>query len=58
LLQLKFLYALFIGRYSGTFDTYTVLFNRISGIYSNLVVGFVAVLHSQIIIFNIEFEIG
>ena len=42
----------------GTFDTDPVLFDRISRIYGDLVIGVIANLNSQIVVFQIDIQIG
>ena len=58
LFQLKFFHPLFIGGNGGTFYTYAKFFNSIGSVNSHLVIGLVAVFYAQVIIFNIQFQVG
>src|SRR5690606_9007354 len=51
--QSEFFNTLFIWSNGSTFDSYVIFFNCFSRINSNLVVGCISVLNSQIVVFDI-----
>ena len=58
LFKAEFLNPLFIRGNGSAFDTYTILQYGICSINGHLVVGFVAVLNTQVIIFYIQVQVG
>src|SRR3954471_5630172 len=58
LLQFEFFHTVFIRSDGCAFDAYTILADGVCCIYSHLVIGFVAVLHSKVKIFDVDVEVG
>ena len=58
LLQLEFLHTGLIGGDGGALDTNLVLLDSLGGINGDLVVGLVAVLEAEIIVLEVDVEVG
>src|SRR5665647_1285059 len=56
LLQTKFCHTRFIRRNSSTFNTNVILLDGIGSIYSYLIISGIAMLNTQIIIFNVNIQ--
>ena len=57
LLEIEFFHPRFIRRDSGTFNTYAMASDRHRRVDRNLIVGFVALLDAEIVIFELDLEI-
>ena len=57
LLEAKFLYPFFIRGDGGTFDPNIILFDGLSGIHGDLIIGLIAVFHSEVIIFDVDIQV-
>lgn len=58
LLELKFFNTRLVGRDGGAFDTNRVLLDRLGSINGNLIVCLVTVLEAQIVVLEIDVEVG
>ena len=58
LLQLELLNARLIGGDGGALDTDGVLLDGLGGINSDLVVGLVAVLEAEVVVLEVDIEVG
>ncbi len=58
LFEVELLNTRFIWCNGGTFNSHPILFDGICSINGNLVIGFISVFYPQIVIFDIQFEIG
>ena len=57
-LQAEFLHPRFIRGDRRALHTYAVLFNRVGGVDGDLVVGGVAVLDAQVVVLQVDVEVG
>ena len=58
LFQAEFFNPVLVWCDGRTFDAYTVFLNGVSRINSDLVIGFIAHFHAQIVIFQVNIQIG
>src|SRR6478735_1441117 len=58
LLQTKFFYTRFVRCNGGAFNAHAILFDSIGSINGNLVIGFIAVFNTEIVVFNVNVNIG
>ena len=57
-LEVKFLHPGFVRGDGGAFDAHAVLLDRIGAVNGDLVVGLVALFNAQVVIFQVDIEIG